>query len=68
MATSTFKLRLPLNSNLRDFLTMQPPYNMHQPIKHIEEHKRLKDDRQLNKWKAPIAFQYQKESQIGGFQ
>ena len=41
---------------------------MHKPMKQIEEHKRLKDDKQLNKWKASIAFQYQKESQIGGFQ
>ena len=58
VATSTFKLRLPLHSELRDSLTMQPPKNMHYLMWRIEEHKRLEDDRQQNKVKAPAMFQY----------
>ena len=68
VAASTFKLRLPLHFELRDSLTMQPPENMHYLMRRIEEHKRLEDDKLQNKAKAPAVFQYQKESQIRGFQ
>ena len=53
---STFKPRLPLESKLRGSLTKQPPENMHQLMRLIEEYKRLEDDRLQNWGKAPIAF------------
>lgn len=45
MAASTFRLRLPQESELKDSLTMKPLENMHQLIRQIEEHKRLEYDR-----------------------
>ena len=41
IAESTFQLRLPEDSELQDSLTRRPPENM----RHIEEYKRLEDDR-----------------------
>ena len=37
-------------------------------MRHIKEYKRLEDDRQQNKWKAPATTPYSKESRPGGFQ
>lgn len=45
IAASMFKLGLPLESELRGSLTKQPPENMHQLMRLIEEYKRLKDDK-----------------------
>lgn len=44
LATSSFKLGLPLDSKLSGSLTKQPPKNMHQLMRRIEEYKRLEDD------------------------
>ena len=42
------------NSELRDMLTMRPPEDMRQLMRHIEEYKRLEDDWLQSKGKAPV--------------
>ncbi|XP_023919397.1 uncharacterized protein LOC112030963 [Quercus suber] len=59
---STFKWGLPKDSELQESLTMRPSEDMRQLMRHIEEYKRLKDDRQQSKRKAPATSQYSKES------
>lgn len=44
MATNTFKLRLPMDFDLRKSLTMNPAWGMHHLMDRIEEHKRVEDD------------------------
>ena len=44
IAANTFQLGLPDDSKLRDLLTMRPPEDMRQLMRHIEEYKRLEDD------------------------
>ena len=61
VATSTFRLGLPKDSELRESLTKRPPENMWQLMRHIEKYKRLEDDLEQSKGKAPIAPQYLKE-------
>ncbi|XP_030958778.1 uncharacterized protein LOC115980691 [Quercus lobata] len=68
VAVSTFRLGLPEDSKLRESLTMRPPESMQQLLRCIEEYKRLEDDRQQSKGKAPTTSQYIKESWLGGFQ
>ena len=45
IAASTFRLGLSEDSKLRDSLTRRPLEDMRQLMRHIEEYKRLKDDR-----------------------
>ena len=45
VATSTFRLGLSKDSELRDSLTKRPPENIRQLMRCIEEYKRLEDDR-----------------------
>ena len=66
MPTSTFKLGLPYDFELRESLTMQPSENMHQLMRRIEEHKRLEDERLQNRGKALTTFHDQREAQVGG--
>ena len=54
VAASTFRMRLPEDSELRESLTKKPPKGMRQLMRRIEEYKRLKDDRLQSKGKAPI--------------
>ena len=54
IAVSTFRMGLPENLELRKSLTKKPPEDMRQLIRHIEEYKRLEDDRLQNKGKAPL--------------
>lgn len=68
VAVSTFRLGLPEDSKLRESLTMRPLESMRQLLRCIEEYKRLEDDRQQSKGKAPTTSQYIKESWLGGFQ
>ena len=42
------------DSELRELLTMRPPENMRELMRRIKEYKRLEDDRQQSKGKAPI--------------
>ena len=55
-------------SKLRESLKMRIPKNMHQLIRSIEEHKRLEDDRQQSKGKAPVTLQFNRDPRFGGFQ
>ena len=64
MAASTFRLRLLEDSKLRESLTMRPPKDTRQLMRHIEKYKRLEDDLQQSKGKAPISSQPRQ----GGFQ
>ena len=45
VATSTFRLGLPKDSELRDSLTKRPLENIRQFMRRIEEYKRLEGDR-----------------------
>ena len=44
VAIRTFKVGLPINSNLRKSLTIKPTRNMHQLMDRIDEHKKVEDD------------------------
>lgn len=68
VAVSTFKLGLLEDLELRDLLTMRPFENMRQLMRHIEEYKRLEDDRQHSQGKAPTTPQYMKDSRSEGYQ
>ena len=48
---------LPENSELRESLTKRPPEDMRQLMRHIEEYKRLEDDRLQSKGKASLVNQ-----------
>ena len=62
IAASTFWLGLPKDFELRDSLTRRPPEDMRQLMRHIEEYKRLKDDRLQSKGKAPVINHPQQSS------
>ena len=64
VATSTFRLGLPEDSKLRESLTIRPPENMRRLIRHIEKYKRLEDDRQQSKGKAPTTLRARRELRI----
>ena len=53
---STFRLRLPQESKLRNSLTIRTPENMHQLMRRIKEHKRLEDDRLQSKGLVPATL------------
>ena len=57
MAASTFRLRLLEDSKLQESLTMRHPKDMRQLMRRIEKYKRLEDDQQQSKCKAPISSQ-----------
>ncbi|XP_075636473.1 uncharacterized protein LOC142608661 [Castanea sativa] len=54
IAASTFWMGLPEESKLRESLTLNPPEDMRQLMRRIEEYKRLEDDRLQSKGKEPI--------------
>ena len=54
IAASTFRIGLPEDSELRESLTRRPPEDMRQLMRHIEEYKRLEDDRLQSRGKAPL--------------
>ena len=54
IATSTFRMGLPENSELRESLTKRPLKDMRQLMRCIEEYRRLEGDRLQNKGKAPL--------------
>ena len=57
IVASTFRMGLPENSELRESLTKRPPEDMRQLMRHIEEYKRLEDDRLQSKGKASLVNQ-----------
>ena len=54
IAASTFKMRLSENSEFWESLTKRPPEDMRQLMRHIEEYKRLEDDRLQSKGKGSL--------------
>ena len=54
ITASTFKMGLPEDSELLESLTRKPPEDIGQPMRHIEEYKRLEDDRLQSKGKASL--------------
>ena len=54
IATSTFRIGLPEDSELRESLTKRPPKDMRQLMRRIEEYKCLEDDWLQSKGKAPL--------------
>lgn len=61
VAAKTFQMGLPEELVLRDSLTIRPPKDMHQPIRRIEEYKRLEDNCLQGKGKALTSLQYRKD-------
>lgn len=57
MATSTFKVGLHIDFDLRASLTLRPVMDMHKLMERVEEYKRLEDDQlhAKSKSKAPVA-------------
>ena len=53
VVANTFRLSLLEESDLKDSLTMQPPEDVHQLMRRIEEYKRLKGD-QLQGVRVPF--------------
>ena len=45
IAASTFRMGLPEDSELLESFTRKPPEDIGQLMRHIEEYKRLEDDR-----------------------
>ena len=68
VVASIFRLGQLEDLELQESLTKRPPENMRQLMRRIKEYKRLEDDQEQSKGKAPIALQYTKESRLGGFQ
>ena len=54
IATSTVRMGLPEDSELRESLTKRPPEDMRQLMRRIEEYKCLENDRLQSKGKAPL--------------
>ena len=54
IAVCTFRMGLPEDSELRKSLTRRPPEDIRQLIRHIEEYKRLENDRLQSKGKSPL--------------
>ncbi|XP_030939829.1 uncharacterized protein LOC115964708 [Quercus lobata] len=54
IAVSTFRMGLPKDSKLRESLMKRPSEDMRQLMRHIEEYKRLEDDRLQSKGKTPL--------------
>ena len=54
IATDTFKMGLPKDSELRESLTKRPLEDMRQLMRRIEEYKCLENDRLQSKGKAPL--------------
>ena len=54
IAASTFRMRLPKNSELRESLTKRLLEDMRQLMRRIEEYKWLEDDQLQSKGKAPL--------------
>ena len=54
IVASTFRMGLPKDSELRESLTREPPKDMRQLMRHIEEYKRLEDDWLQSKGKASL--------------
>ena len=58
IAASTFRMRFPEDSELRESLTRRPPEDMRQLMRRIEEYKRLEDDRLQSRGKAPLVGRF----------
>ena len=56
---STFRMRLPEDSELRESLTKRPPEDMRQLLRRIKEYKCLEDDGLQSKGKAPLLIRFQ---------
>ena len=54
IVASTFRMRLPKNSELRESLTKRLLEDMRQLMRRIEEYERLEDDRLQSKGKASL--------------
>ena len=54
ITTSTFRMRLHEDSELRESLTRRPLKDMRQLMRQIEKYKCLEDDRLQSKGKAPL--------------
>ena len=54
IVASTFRMRPPEDSELRESLTKRPPKDMRQLMRRVEEYKRFEDDRLQSKGKATL--------------
>ena len=67
VAIRTFKVGLPINSDLWKSLTMKPPQNMHQLMDRIEEHKRVEDIQSFRRGKAKASTTDRRDNLVGRF-
>ncbi|XP_075657911.1 uncharacterized protein LOC142627900 [Castanea sativa] len=61
-AVRTFKVGLPTNSNLCKSLITKPPWNMHQLMDRIEEHKRVEDNQSSARGKTKVSTTDRKDN------
>lgn len=54
VVVKTFKVGLPMNSNLWKSLTMKHTWDMYQLMDYLEVHKRIEDDQSQNKGKVKV--------------
>ena len=59
--TSTFKVGLPIDFNLRASLALKPVTDMNKLMEQVEEYKRLEDDQLQNNAKAKVPVEEKKE-------
>ena len=61
--TSTFKVGLPIDFNLRASLALKPVTDMNKLMEQVEEYKRLEDDQLQDKAKEKVPVEEKKEVQ-----
>ncbi|XP_030933744.1 uncharacterized protein LOC115959465 [Quercus lobata] len=61
IATSTFKVGLPIDFDLRASLALKPVTDMNKLMERVEEYKRLEDDQLQDKAKAKVPVEEKKE-------
>ena len=61
IAASTFKVGLPINSDLRASLALKPVTDMSKLMERVEEYKRFEDYKLQDKAKAKVPIEEKKE-------
>ena len=64
IAASTFKVGLPIDSELRASLALKPITDMHKLMERVKEYKRLEDDQLQDKAKAKVPMREKKEVRV----
>ena len=67
VAIRTFKVRLPIEHDLRKSLMMKPAWSIRQLIDHIDKHKRVEEDQTQGKGKAKVFPPEKRDPRSGGY-